>query len=217
MNKKFYVLLLSIMLTSCGTSNKYKELEVPSKINPAGISALDSSVTTTNIEDYLFREDSQYIDLRPYSWVIKDGHIAGFEFFPFYDFLAHNAKKDRLFTFSNKNEAGETLVLGDVGTFSPNYVESVSLLNRYFSVDKNIFVISQSGLEGCYFINLLVQYGYDCSKLYNVGGYSISPGLGHIPYISIENPKYKVEGNKLIDSQINEEFNPFSELTPINK
>lgn len=215
MNKNFYVLLLSLLLTSCNTSNKYKE--VPVKINPTGISALDSSVTTENIENYLFREDCQYIDLRPYSWVIKEGHIAGFEFFPFYDFLAHNAKSDRLFTFGNKSETGESLVLGDIGTFSPNYVESVSLLKRYFNENKNIFIISQSGLESCYFINLLIQYGYDSSKLYNIGGYSISPGFGCIPYLGIENPKYKVDGNKLIDSQLNETLNPFSELTPLNK
>lgn len=204
--KRHLYLLTILLLAGCT-----KVITVPQKINPMSARSDGSSVTVENIDNYLFRDDCQYIDLRPYSWIAKEGHIAGFSFYPFYDFIASNTQEDRLFSFS---KISNEINLGDVGSFTPNYVESEQLINTIFSKEKNIFIISQSGTESIYFINLLVQLNYDCSKLYNIGGFSISNGY-ESSYIKGDH-KYLVKGNGLLESQ-NVTFDFFKNLTPIGE
>lgn len=215
--KKILLGLLSMLLISgcSNSSNKYQN--VPSKDNPSSTVAYESSVTTRNIDNYLFRDDSIYVDLRPYSWIAKDGHIAGFAFYPFYDFIASNTSTDTLYSFKKITKPdGSIILLGDEGSFSANYVESEMLLNRYFPKDKNIFAISQSGLESIYFLNLLKQLGYDASKLYNIGGFMISPGFEVPAYNTYPDAKYKVAGNPDLEYS-NNSFTTFSELTKLEK
>jgi hypothetical protein len=176
--KKKLLTLLSIILLFTGCNNGISENDfsiIPQKINIDGTSIEDSSVTTKNIDDYLFREDVVYVDLRSYSEIAKEGHIAGFSFYPFYDFIAtiqgtedsqQNPADNRLFKM--KKEAGK---LGSVGNFIPTYEESELILNDLFPKDKYIFAITISCNEAIYFLNLLKQYGYDSSKLYNIGGF----------------------------------------------
>ena len=119
---------------------------------------------------------------------------------------------DRLFKM--KNEVGK---LGEVGNFIPTYEESEFILNDLFPKDKYIFAITISCNESVYFLNLLKQYGYDSSKLYNIGGFSINTGFENKAYINIENPKYLVEGNPYIQTTGEEAtFNFMKGLTPIN-
>ena len=221
--KKFLLLLSStLLLTGCfNNSNEdlYKDIPVKNDINGVTIEA--SSVNTQNIDNYLFRDDTVYVDLRPYNEIAKEGHIAGFSFFPYYDLIATmegtkdsqgNPKDNRLFKM--KNDRG---MLGQIGNFSPNYVESEQVINKLFPKDKYIFAITISNNECMYFLNLLIQYGYDPAKLYNVGGFSIGTGFYNIAYKNIENPKYLVEGNPLIDtSEDSITFNFMKDLTPLN-
>ena len=206
--------LIFFLLIGCTNAPDYSK--IPEKKNFNSVAVVDSGVTTLTIKNYLFRDDIVDVDLRPYSWVIKDGHIAGFGFFPFYDLIAHRQQSDRLFSMNVVyNENGDKILGGEVGSFTPNYEESTMVINKLFPKDKYIFAISQSGLECCYFLNLLIQLDYDCKKLYNIGGFSISTGFENVAYINIENPTYLVKGNVMISSDINETFNFMQELTPI--
>ena len=117
------------LLISCNNNTD----DIPPKINANGVVAYDSSITCANIDNFLFRDDCIYVDLRPISWALKDGYIAGFQFFPFYDMIASYSYNDKLFYFEPKtNEDGSSLTLGEPGTFSPNYVESVQVINELF-------------------------------------------------------------------------------------
>ena len=219
--KKIILFLIVFLLVGCnsgfgnsGTNDDYSL--IPEKKVLDSVAIVDSSVTTQNIDNYLFRDDVIYVDLRPYSWVLKDGHIAGFGFYPFYDLIAHRQHEDRLFNMDLVyNENGDKILGGSVGSFTPNYEESVMVINKLFPKDKYIFAISQSGLECCYFLNLLIQLDYDPAKLYNIGGFAISTGFENVAYKDIENPRYLVEGNVMISSDINETFDFMKHLTPI--
>lgn len=211
MKKIILFFLFCFLLISC-SNNK----NIPSKINANSVAINDSGVNTSNIDDYLFRKDVVYVDLRPYSWVAKDGHIAGFSFFPFYDLIAHRKNDDRLFKMDVVyKDDGNKILGGEIGSFTPNFMESEMVINRLFPKDKYIFTISQSGLEGCYFLNLLIQLGYEPSKLYNVGGFSISTGFENLAYTSIENPKYLVKGNPILTDVQDITFDFMKNLTPI--
>ena len=212
--KKIIVFLVFFLLVGCSKTPDYSI--IPEKKDTNSVAIVDSGVTTQNINHYLFREDVIYVDLRPYSWILKDGHIAGFGFYPFYDLIAHRQQEDRLFSMDIVyNEDGSKILGGEVGSFTPNYEESVMVINKLFPKDKYIFAISQSGLECCYFLNLLIQLDYDPAKLHNVGGFSISTGFENTAYTEIENPTYLVKGNIMISSEINETFNFMQHLTPI--
>ena len=81
MKNKILIIFLSIFLT-VGCSNTYKD--IPVKNNVEGVTIEDSSVNTKNIDNYLFRDDVVYVDLRSYAEIVSEGHIAGFSFYPFY-------------------------------------------------------------------------------------------------------------------------------------
>lgn len=212
--KKFLLLIISFILLGCSYQEDYSI--IPSKINNESVAIVDSGVTTSNIDNYLFRDDVAYVDLRPYSWIAKDGHIAGFGFYPFYDFIAHRQYSDRLFNMDTVYlDNGNKILGGEIGSFSPNYEESELIINKLFPKNKYIFAISQSGLESCYFLNLLIQLGYDSSRLYNIGGFSVSTGFSNIAYTSLENPKYLVKGNNILDGATNITFDFMNNLTPL--
>ena len=188
--KKFIILIMLFLLSACSPVNKESSDSInnliPSKINPEGLDVIDSSITTRNLDDYLLRDDVFYCDLRYYSWVLKDGYIPGFTFIPYYDFMATRSGTNAYF----KQIKIEGLNEGEVGSFSPIYEESITMLKRLFPQDKAIFLISQSGLESYYMSSLLVQYGYDASKIYNVGGVTNPAGM---------NPPYKKIGKNFIN------------------
>ena len=222
MKNKIIILFLSLFfIIGCGNiSSENLNKEIPIKNNIEGVTIEDSSINTRNIDDYLFRDDVIYVDLRSYAEISCEGHIAGFSFFPFYDFIATketakdydgNLINDRLFKM--KVDFGKT---GTVGNFVPNYQESESVLNDLFPKDKYIFAITISCNEVIYFFNLLIQYGYNPAYLYNIGGFSVGTGLNNIAYVNIDNPRYLVKGNSyLYPIGQFETFDFMKDLTPI--
>ena len=85
--KKFLLLLSStLLLTGCfNNSNEdlYKDIPVKNDINGVTIEA--SSVNTQNIDNYLFRDDTVYVDLRPYNEIAKEvQQLFSNEFFRVY-------------------------------------------------------------------------------------------------------------------------------------
>ena len=85
MNKKIILSGISFFLLigcfGCKQTENYSK--IPLKNDPQGVSIEASSVNTQNIDNYLFRDDVVYVDLRPYAEIAKEGHIAGFGFYPF--------------------------------------------------------------------------------------------------------------------------------------
>lgn len=217
---KKILLVLFLLLGGCANSsnsssdintNPYENIPIKNDVN--GFRIEDSPVNTRNIDYYMFRDDTVYVDLRYYSWVLSDGHIAGFSFYPFYELIAsmENSETDnKLFAYKKQSP------ICDVGSFYPNYEESELLLNELFPKDKYIFAISQSGLECNYLFNLLLQYDYDPSKLYNIGGFSRGTGFYNVAYKDLDNPKYLVKGNAFLDNNIKDITYDFMVgLTPI--
>jgi len=186
MKKILVFLLLMISIISCSDqSNK----NVPEKINADGFAISDSSVTTLNLDEYLFRDDVMYIDLRYTSNILENGHVAGFQFYSFYEFIAHYNNPKTLFKMNGTG--------GLSGSFTANYVESEKIITSLFPKNKKIFAISESGDVSTYFFRLLHQLGYDPSLLYNVGGFDNNAGF-QPAYRNVENAKYLVKGNGIV-------------------
>lgn len=199
------LLLLVILLSACS----FKEKEIV--VNEVNDNLLlpektilnnkmsDSPLNPANIDKYLFRDDCIYIDTRSPEQFYEEGSIAGFVNVPFYGYICDFKKgTDALFTFT---KIDENVLLGDPGSFIPNYEESIDIINSIFPKDKYILVISTAGVESCYLLNLLEQLGYDASLLYNVG--SFTTGMGKdIAYISYKDAKYLVKPFYLDDTVI---------------
>ena len=187
--------------------------EIPSKNNVYDTSPITSPINGRNLDNYLFRNDVQYVDVRDYKAAIQDGYIAGFEFIPFYPLIASFKENEALYRMENTiKEDGTEIAAGQVGGFTVQYEESETLVKSMFSQDKYIFLVSQSGSESAYVINLLIQLGYNPSLLYNVGGVGGSAGI--IGYDDISSNKYFIKGVGNIGTNI--DFNLFEDLTPIN-
>lgn len=196
------VCILALLLCSCAK----QQVEVnepittlPTKENPQSTLMSESPIDATTIENYLFLENTVYIDTREVNQFNEEGHIAGFVNIPFYEAIAGVKKTEGvLFNMDKpKDENGNYIAnLGDVNSFVANYEESIQMMKFLFPEDKNIVIISTAGVEATYLMNLLIQLGYDASKLYNAGCYS--NGIGDAPaYRLLENTKYKVNGQNI--------------------
>ena len=208
MRKLLCILLL--ILCSCAKQPTIVEeviTTLPTKTNPESTLMSESPLSARNIEDYLFLENTIYIDTREVNQFNEEGHIAGFINIPFYEAIAGvNKKEGVLFNMTKpKDENGNYIAnLGDINSFIANYEESKQMMSFLFPQDKNIVIISTAGVEATYLMNLLIQLGYDGSNLYNAGCYS--NGIGNDPaYRLLENTKYKVNGQNIysLDYKVN--------------
>lgn len=199
------IILLLILLSACSFKEKESVVtEVNDNFHLPEKTVLnnkmsDSPLNPTNIDKFLFRDDCIYIDTRSPEQFYEEGAIAGFVNVPFYGYICDFKKgTDALFTFTKINE---DILLGDPGSFIPNYEESIDIINGIFPKDKYILVISTAGVESCYLLNLLEQLGYDASLLYNVG--SFTTGMGKdIAYVTYKDAKYLVKPFFLDDTLI---------------
>lgn len=220
------LLLILCLILTCGCqASKGEEIPVkqddvivslPVKENPDSTSPNDSPINSTNIDQYLFRDDTVYIDTRSAEQIVEEGFIAGFSNVPFYGVLVDLKPKEQvLFTMKlRRDENGEvTSLLGAVGSFSANYKESEQIIKEIFPKDKNIIFFSTAGVEATYLMNLLIQLGYDGSKLYNAGYFSNSIG-NNIAYREYENAKYYVKG--IQSYKVNYQVD-WGEITPIDE
>ncbi len=182
------------------SESPYNVLPVKEKADSTLMS--ESPVNPYNIDDYLFRDDCLYIDLRSPDSFYKEGHIAGFTNIPFYGYLA-GFPGNKASLFEMKKSEGK--YLGDAGTFFENYEESVQIISELFPKNKKIIAISTAGVESCYFLNLLLQLGYNGENLYNAG--SFTNGMGKdIAYRSYKKARFLVKGIELSDTKIEYSF-----------
>ena len=147
---------------------------------------IDKNINEETIDEYLFREDSVYRDMR----MLKDpgnyeaiggdsylsGIIKGFEVIP-YPYLTEVKGLPKEVGESYK---GKTIFTEEDGTYKANYKESLEILEYYFPKDKNIFLICGGGGYAGMTKQLLVSLGWDENKIYNVGGYWYYNGKNNI-------------------------------------
>ncbi|MBQ9731009.1 MAG: hypothetical protein IJV94_02625 [Bacilli bacterium] len=200
MKRKIILTLFLLFIVGCSNVEK----KIPEKVNPEGFSVRDSSVQPHNLDEYLFIDDVMYVDVRPYSSIIKYGYVAGFQFVPYYDLIASRINDKTLFEMTSS---------GQTGSFIPNFIESEQYLNHLFPKDKIILAISEEGSECSYLFNLLKQYGYDPKNLYNVGGFANNSGF-ILAYRNLDDPKNLVPGNSL-DISFSIDYNFTEKLTPV--
>ena len=139
---------------------------------------IDKNVNEDTIDQYLNRDDAVYRDLRMledpgnYEAIGGDsylsGFIRGFELVP-YPYIVN--------VVGLPEEVGQTYTGKTLfhqhsdGTYSENYVESLEVLEGLFPRDKVIFLMCGGGGYSGMMKNLLVSYGWDEDKIYDVGGY----------------------------------------------
>ena len=138
---------------------------------------IDKNINESNIDEYLGRSDSVYRDMR----MLKDpaeyekiggdsylsGFVDGFEVVP----LPYIVNVTGLPEAVGETFAGKTLFTNSNGIYTPNYKESMEVLEALFPKDKTIFLMCGGGGYAGMMKNLLVALGWDADKIYNVGGY----------------------------------------------
>lgn len=138
-----------------------------------------SGIYKDNLKDYLGRADIEYIDVRDdgsagdtttefteYSL----GHLKGFKLVEFFDVIYNSGsianKGTQLFYKSGENADGTPI-------FAPRYADSVAMLESFFPKNKTLFIMCAKGGRVTTVMQLLEQYGYDMSQVYNVGGWDV--------------------------------------------
>ncbi len=139
---------------------------------------IDANINEATIDQYLGRTDSVYRDMRllvdpaNYAAIGGDsylsGFVDGFEVVP-YPYLVNTTN---LPPEVGATYTGPTLfTLDENGNYSPNYAESMAILEYLFPQDKNIFLMCGGGGYAGMTKELLTKLGWDANKIYNVGAY----------------------------------------------
>lgn len=139
---------------------------------------IDRNIDESTIDQYLDRDDTVYRDLR----MLKDpgnyeaiggdsylsGFVDGFEIVPYPYIVNVTGLPDEV----GASYTGTTLFSDDgTGNYVSNYTESLQILEDLFPKDKNIFLMCGGGGYAGSMKNLLISFGWDADKIYNVGGY----------------------------------------------
>lgn len=192
MKKIIMIGFINCMLVGCNQTATIaptatsEAITFPAKVNANDSTMSQSPIKPDALDQYLFLSDTICIDTRSVAQVNEEGSIAGFVNIPFYEYICSFQKSDTTLFYMKKPEGGK---VGDVGSFVPLYEESEEIIQTMFQKKNTILVIATAGVESSYFINLLIQYGYDGAKCYNVG--SFTTGMGSdIAYKSYANAKY---------------------------
>lgn len=158
-----------------------------------GVYGIDKNIDETTIDNYLDRTDTVYRDVRMLedtaTWENKggdrylSGYIRGFEVVPsvylagFTDEYIEQKKKENV----SGLYTGKTLyTLNDDGSYSPNYEESLDILEAIFPKDKNIFIMCGAGGYAGQVKDLLISLGWDKTKVRDIGGYWYYKGKNSI-------------------------------------
>lgn len=187
---KILVLILimcqAVFFTACGTISGQNmdadssQAELPRPATDAGSEfGVDVNINMKTIDNYLDRDDVVYRDVRmlidPANYGEIGGEadltatIKGFKVVP-YPYIAtlQELPVEGAYT-------GEALfdvkwnTDGSVGTVSPNYEESLMVLEELFPKDKAIFLMCGGGGYANMTKLLLTFLGWDEEKLYNIG------------------------------------------------
>lgn len=191
--KKYIIIIIALLIFIGGLllgktlTKKESEATLPAPELSEGLRGkygIDKNINETTIDNYLNRTDTVYRDVRMLvdtaSWENKggdrylSGYIEGFEVIPA-PYLA-NYTEEYIAQKEKENVSGlyqgDTLfTYNDDGTYTPNYKESMDILETIFPKDKNIFIICGAGGYAGQVKNMLVKLGWDKDKVRDIGGY----------------------------------------------
>ena len=183
--KILLVLLLSLTLCACGD----KEMELPKPEVSEGVRGdlgIDANVNESTIDKYLDREDAVYRDMRMlvdpgnYAAIGGDaylsGFVKGFEVVP----LPYLVNVTGLPEEVGSTYEGKTLFTLKDGKYIANYEESMEVLEYLFPKDKTIFLMCGGGGYAGMTKAMLVELGWDETKIYNAGGYWYYKGENNV-------------------------------------
>lgn len=178
-------LTLGLLLTSCGAEKKNENAELvplPApefEVTEENMFGVDKNINQETIDNWLFRSDVAYRDMRmlydPAEYAQIGGEadltqtIEGFKVVP-YPFIATlqglpvaNAYTgDKLFEVVWTSD-------GHVESIKPLYEESMMIMEDLFPKDKAIFLMCGGGGYANMTREVLIALGWDSAKLYNTG------------------------------------------------
>lgn len=182
----FSLILIVSVLTSCTNKNTPKPIE------------FDDEITMINLDQYMERDDVQYVDLRNFDAKFAAGYIDGFEMIPFFDYLDNRA-------FDRENTY----------MFDPNQILNEDIMTTYFNQEKIIFLYADGCIRADYVREVLLHLGYE--KVFTLGGYFEYSGaynvlgdsryeIGRVFYnnIQIDDQTYLAYGRFEMDQTITE-------------
>jgi hypothetical protein len=129
-------------LSSCDNSDE----EILVEINA------DDIITMDILDDYMFRDDVQYVDLRNHEQLFHSGFIYSFENIPFFDYLDYRA-----------------FVRHGTYEFNPDQIINEEQLTRFFDRDKAIFLTADGCVRSGYIKDALNYLGYE--RVFVIGGF----------------------------------------------
>lgn len=200
--KKYGVIIVILILVSIiiylllnqNNASNLQPLPKPEKTTGLrGDFNIDKNINESSIDNYLNREDTVYRDVR----MLKDpanyekiggnsylsGFIKGFEVVSLPYLVNVNNLPDTI----GKTYQGKTLFTLKDNKYTPNYKESLEILEYLFPKDKNIFLMCGAGGYAGQTKEMLVSLGWDENKIYNIGGYWYYDGDNNI---DVKNEKY---------------------------
>lgn len=176
----FSGIILGILLTMLFSKiNGVKDLPKPEIAEGAkGELKIGKNVNENTLDDYLFRSDAVYRDVRMliddanYEAIGGDsylsGFVKGFEVVP-YPYLT---KVEGLPEAVGESYTGPVLFSkNEEGEYVANYEESMDILEALFPKDKVIFLMCGGGGYAGMTKELLVSLGWNENKIYNTGGF----------------------------------------------
>lgn len=212
--KQYLIWGLTLMLVGCSGPTIESPDTLPEK-SAEDVSLQSSPVTPINLDDYLFLENTLYVDARDPNQFLSEGHVAGFQNIPFYGLIVKTASDDfGLFSMTKKTDEQGNVVAsyGGVGSFTPRYNESIAIIHYLFPNDQAIVALSTAGVESQYLLNLLLQLGYDGTLLYNAGNFSNS--LGSLTaYRLREDARHLVMGHEAYHVKISYDFGALTSIS----
>lgn len=163
---------------------------------------IDKNINETTIDNYLDRTDTVYRDVRMLidsaTWENKggdrylSGYIRGFEVIPS-PYLANYTddyiEQKRIENVSGLYQGKTLFKLDNNDNYTPNYEESMSILETIFPKDKNIFIMCGAGGYAGQVKHMLVKLGWDEEKVRDIGGYWYYEGNNKIEIKETKNGK----------------------------
>ena len=201
-----YILIISLIMSAIGCSfDNDDKLPLPEiSEGVRGDLGIDKNINEDTIDKYLNRDDAVYRDLRmlvdsaSYEEIggssIVDGIIEGFEIVP-YPYICN---VNDLPLEVGETYSGNTLFTKTDDGYSENYDESLMLLENLFPKDKIIFLMCGGGGYAGMCKELLVYYGWDKNKIYNVGGFWYYKGNHKIDIKKEDNGNISFDMNNII-------------------
>ncbi len=150
MKRFLLVLLLALTFTlaACGGDNGENG---DNGDNGNGDVTLPETISMSEIDEYLFNPEWQFVDARNFDDQMSDGWIRGFEMIPFFQYLEYE----------------NILVRTDGWSFDGSQIKDENALRELFDEDRNIVLICAAGVRAGFIKEALEYLGYE--NVWNAG------------------------------------------------